>query len=293
MLSIMSQCALAGVSRSGYYYEPVGSESAENLALMRTIDELYLRRPFYGAPRMTEWLEELGYRANHKRVERLMKVMGLQAVLPGPHTSRPHPEHRVYPYLLRGLEIGSPNQVWCADITYVPLRRGFMYLVAIMDWFSRYVLAWELSNTLEAWFCVEALERALEWNRPGIFNTDQGAQFTSAEFTGCLEQAGIRISMDGQGRAMDNVFIERLWWSVKYEDIYLRDYVDGQQLRDGLKRYFRFYNTERPHQGLGHRTPANAYFEGNGNSKDRMRELVKKNERSGCPMSDDLGPVMA
>lgn len=260
VLSIVSQCALAGLSRSSYYYKPVGRESAENLALMRVIDELYLRRPFYGSPRMTEWLWELGHGVNHKRVERLMRLMGLQAVLPGPHTSRPHPEHRVYPYLLQGLEIGSPNKVWCADITYIPLQRGFMYLVAIMDWFSRYVLAWELSNTLEAWFCIEALEGALRLSRPGIFNTDQGAQFTSAEFTECLERAGVRISMDGRGRAMDNVFIERLWWSVKYEDIYLRDYADGQQLRDGLRRYFRFYNTERPHQGLEHRTPEKVHF---------------------------------
>ena len=259
-LSIVRQCFLAGLSRSSYYYEPMGRESAENLRLMRKIDELYLERPFYGSPRMTGWLEELGYRVNHKRVARLMQVMGLQAVLPGPHTSVRHPDHRVYPYLLRDLQIHRPNEVWCSDITYVPLQGGFLYLVAIMDWYSRYVLSWELSSTMETWFCVSALERALEMGRPEIFNTDQGSQFTSEEFTGCLKGAGIRISMDGRGRALDNVFIERLWRSVKYEDLYLRDYPDGKAVREGLGRYFRFYNTERLHQGLEDRTPEEVHF---------------------------------
>lgn len=259
-LSIVRQCALAGLSRSSYYYEPLGSESERNLELMRVIDRLYLKRPFYGAPRMTDWLGELGYRVNHKRVERLMGVMGLQATLPGPHTSRRHPEHRIYPYLLRDLTVERPNQVWCSDITYVGMRRGFLYLVAVLDWFSRYVLAWELSNTLEAAFCVEALERALVQGRPDIFNTDQGAQFTAEQFTGCLERVGVQISMDGRGRALDNVMVERLWRTVKYEDIYLRDYADGTEVRGGLGRYFRFYNTQRPHQGLGKRTPAEVYF---------------------------------
>ena len=259
-LSIVRQCSLVGLSRSSYYYEPVGRESVENLLLMRMIDELYLARPFYGSPRMTGWLGELGHRVNHKRVARLMRVMGLQAVLPGPHTSVKHPDHRVYPYLLRDMTINSPNEVWCADLTYVPLRGGFLYLVAVMDWYSRYVLAWELSSTMETWFCVVALERALGLGRPGIFNTDQGSQFTSEEFTGCLAAAGIRISMDGRGRALDNVFIERLWRSVKYEDIYLRDYPDGRAVRKGLGRYFRFYNTERLHQGLQDKTPEEVHF---------------------------------
>lgn len=235
-------------------------ESEENLHLMRIIDELYLKRPFYGVPRMTHWLREWGYVVNHKRVERLMRVMGLQAVVPGPHTSRPHPQHRVYPYLLRGLKILAPDEVWCADITYLPMRRGYLYLVAVMDWFSRYVLSWELSNSLEAAFCLEALDRALMGARPDIFNTDQGSQFTSEEFTGRLQSAGIRISMDGRGHVADNVFIERLWRSVKYEEVYLQDYADGIEAREGLERYFRFYNTERPHQSLRDRTPAEWYF---------------------------------
>lgn len=259
-LSIVRQCGLAGVSRSSYYYEPLGTETAENLDLMRVIDQLYLDRPFYGAPRMTDWLQELGYPVNHKRVERLMRVMGVQAILPGPHTNRPHPTHRVYPYLLRDLAVERPNQVWCADITYVPMPRGFLYLVAVLDWFSRYVLAWELSNTLEAAFCIEAVERALRRARPEIFNTDQGAQFTAAEFTGRLERAGVKVSMDGRGRALDNVMVERLWRTVKYEDLYVRDYADGIAVRQGLARYFRFYNTDRPHQGLGKRTPAAVHF---------------------------------
>jgi putative transposase len=258
-LSIVQQCALVGLARSTYYYEPA-PERAENLALMRLIDTLYLQRPFYGVPRMTDWLQTLGHAVNHKRVERLMRVMGLQAVLPGPHTSRPHPDHRRYPYLLRTLEVVRANQVWCADITYVPMRRGFLYLVAIMDWFSRYVLAWALSNTLDALFCVEALDQALGNGRPEIFNTDQGAQFTGAEFTGRLERVGIRISMDGRGRALDNVFVERLWRSVKYEEVYLRDYADGTEAWRGLHRYFVFYNTERRHQSLGRRTPADVHF---------------------------------
>ena len=227
---------------------------------MRVIDELYLKRPFYGSPRMTLWLMELGYLVNHKRVERLMRVMGLQAIVPGPYTSRPHPEHVVYPYLLRGLKIAAPNEVWCADITYVPMRRGYLYLVALMDWFSRYVLAWELSNSLEAAFCLETLNRALESAQPDIFNSDQGTQFTSQEFTGRLLNAGVRISMDGRGRVVDNIFIERLWRSVKYEEIYVCDYEDGIVARRRLSQYFRFYNTERPHQSLGNRTPANLYF---------------------------------
>ena len=253
------QCELIELARSSYYYTPMATESPENLRLMRKIDELYLQRPFFGYPRMTGWLRDLGWNVNPKRVARLMRLMGLQAVMPGPHTSRRHPEHRVYPYLLRGLTITAPDQVWCADITYVPMKQGFLYLVAIMDWFSRYVLAWELSNSLETTFWLEALERALERGPPGIFNTDQGSQFTSEDFTGRLERSGVRISMDGRGRATDNIFIERLWRSVKYEEIYLRDYADGTETRRGLNRYFRFYNTQRRHQGLGNRTPAHVH----------------------------------
>lgn len=227
--------------------------------IMRCIDAQYLKTPFYGVPRMTLELNKLGYRVNHKRVARLMRVMGLQATLPGPHTSTPHPEHVIYPYLLRGLQIVAPRQVWCADITYIPLLRGFLYLVAIMDWFSRFVIAWELSNTLESGFCVAVLKRALKTATPAIFNTDQGRQFTSQEHTAELIRAGVRISMDGRGRALDNVFIERLWRTVKYEDIYLREYADGHALHAGLTRYFRFYNHERPHSALQNGTPAQCH----------------------------------
>lgn len=236
------------------------TESVENLRLMRQIDALYLKRPFFGSPRMTLWLRDQGWAVNEKRVARLMQVMGLQAIVPGPHTSRPHPEHRIYPYLLRGLEIRAPNLVWCTDITYIPMRRGYLYLMAVMDWFSRYVLEWELSNSLETGFCLAAVNRALETGVPAIFNSDQGAQFTSAAFTGCLKSAGVAISMDGRGRALDNVFVERLWRSLKYEEVYIRDYADGRMAQAGLSAYLRFYNHKRRHQALGWRTPAEAFF---------------------------------
>jgi putative transposase len=250
---------MIGIPRSSYYYEPIRTESEENLRLMRQIDELYLKRPFYGSPRMTLWLRKLGWHVNAKRVARLMRLMGLQAVLPGPHTSRRHPEHRIYPYLLRDLTIQAPDEAWCADITYLPMRRGFMYLVAVMDWFSRYVLAWEVSNSLEVEFCLEALDRSMRDGVPGIFNTDQGSQFTGEEFTGRLQSRGVRISMDSRGRVSDNIFIERLWRSVKYEEVYLNDYLDGVHARGSLGQYFRFYNTERPHQSLENRTPEEVY----------------------------------
>jgi putative transposase len=258
-LSIQTQCLLIDLCRSSYYYRPALQEGAENQELMRLVDRLYLKRPYYGSPRMTHWLRRLGHQVNHKRVERLMWLMALQAVVPGPHTSRPHPQHPIYPYLLRGVQINAPDEVWCADITYIPMRRGYQYLVAIMDWFSRYVLAWELSNSLESCFCVEALERALGISVPGIFNTDQGAQFTSREFIERLVTACVRISMDGRGRVMDNIFVERLWRSVKYEEVYLQDYRDGKEAREGLKQYFSFYNIQRPHQGLANLTPAEVY----------------------------------
>lgn len=230
-LSLVQRCALVGLARSTHYYEPA-PERDENLLLMRVIDELFLKRPFYGVPRMTDWLRTLGHRVNHKRVARLMRRMNLQAVVPGPHTSQQH--------LLRDLVVDRPNYVWCADITYVPMRRGFLYLVAVLDWYSRYVLAWALSNTLEARFCLEAVDQALASGQPQIFNTDQGAQFTGAAFTARLTEAKIRISMDGRGRALDNVFVERLWRSVKYEEIYLQDYTDGAAAWQGVSQYFAF-----------------------------------------------------
>jgi len=252
--SIRRQCRLAGVSRSNFYYTPV-PESEENLQLMRLMDEQYMRHPEYGSPRMADWLFDEGYVINHKRVERLMHIMGIQAITPGPHTSKPSPEHKIYPYLLRGVEILRPNHVWSADITYVPMLKGYMYLVAIIDWYSRYVLAWELSNSLESSFCVSALEKALQYTSPEIFNTDQGSQFTSTDFTGTLLSKKITISMDGRGRALDNVFIERLWWTVKYEDIYPKDYTSGKALYEGLSKYFCYYNEERKHSSLDKRTP--------------------------------------
>jgi putative transposase len=257
-ISVRRQCALIGLPRATYYYEPA-SESAFNLRLMRLIDEQYMKTPFYGWPRMTAHLRRQGYAVNHKRVQRLMQVMGLQAIYPKPKTSVAGYGHKVYPYLLHGLQITRPNQVWSADITYVPLMHGFMYLVAIIDWFSRYVLAWQLSNTLESRFCLDALRQALLAGHPEIFNTDQGVQFTALEFIGCLEVAGIHISMDGRGRAVDNIFIERLWRSVKYEDIYLKDYASVPELDAGLNAYFRFYNFDRPHQSLDYRTPAEVH----------------------------------
>ena len=226
----------------------------ENLALMRRIDEAYMQTPFYGARKLACVLG-----VNRKRVQRLMRVMGLEAIYPRRRTTRPAAGHKIYPYLLRNVEVTRPDQVWSTDITYVPLRHGFLYLVAIMDWFSRYVLSWRLSNTLEGSFCLEALEEALSGGRPEIFNSDQGSQFTAAAFTSRLEACGVAISMDGRGRALDNVFVERLWRSVKYEEVYLRDYADGWEAEDSLARYFRFYCDRRVHQSLGYRTPAEVY----------------------------------
>jgi putative transposase len=257
---LTQQCLLAGLPRSRLYRPVKRQESAFNCNLMNVIDRLFLKRPYYGVPRMTDWLNVLGWPVNEKRVARLMRQMGLHSVLPGPHTSRRHPKHPVYPYLLRGLAVTAPNEVWCADITYIPLHRGHLYLVAVMDWFSRYVLAWELSNSMETDFCLRALNRALMRGKPGISNTDQGAQFTSETYTGRLKEAGVRISMDGRGRALDNVFIERLWRSVKYEEVYLADYSDGLEAQRGLDRYFRFYNTERRHQSLQKKTPREVHF---------------------------------
>ena len=259
-LSIRRQCELLGVSRSSYYYQPC-PESVQNLHLMRRLDELHLQHPVYGRPRLTALLQREGCRVNEKRVGRLMKVMDLEAIYCKPGTSQVQPGHEIYPYLLRKKAITGPDQVWCADITYLPMRHGFMYLMAVMDWWSRFVLAWELSNTLEAAFCVQAWQRALvRGNHPPLIaNTDQGAQFTSLDYVGAVEEAGVQVSMDGRGRWMDNRFIERLWRSLKYEDIYLRGYEHGLELRRGVGNWFGDYNECRPHQALGYATPAEVY----------------------------------
>ncbi len=257
-MPLARQCALVGLARSTHYYQ-AASESAENEELLRRLDEQYTRTPFYGVRRMTVWLQQQGYTVNHKRVARLLRQLGLAAVYPAPRTSQPHPQQQVYPYLLRGVAIERVNQVWSTDITYIRLRMGFVYLVAIMDWYSRYVLAWELSNTLENNFCVSALERALRRAVPDIFNSDQGSQFTSREFTGLLLSRQIRISMDGKGRAFDNIFVERLWRTVKYEEVYLHDYQGVVEAEQRLGAYWEFYNHERPHQALSYRTPAAVY----------------------------------
>lgn len=258
-LSLRRQCTLLGLARSMLYYEPKGPDP-EDLALMRLLDEQYLKTPFYGSRRMRQHLQGLGHRVNRKRVQRLMRQMGLEAIYPKPRTSLGAPEHKIYPYLLRDLAVIRANQVWCADITYIPMPRGFLYLVAVLDWYSRYVVSWRLSNTMETGFCVEALEAALRHAVPEIFNTDQGAQFTAVAFVDTLLEAGVRVSMDGRGRALDNAFIERLWRSVKYEDLYLRDYTTVPEVEQGLQRYFEFYNTERCHQALDYRTPAELHF---------------------------------
>lgn len=260
-LSITRQCALLAVPRSSWYYQPRG-ESTENLQLMRLLDEQYTRTPFYGIRRMTAWLHQQGYRVNAKRVGRLLRLMGVEAIYPKPRLSQPGVTAQRYPYLLRDLTIVGADHVWSTDITFIRMQRGFLYLVAILDWYSRYVLAWELSNTLDGRFCLQALERALECATPQIFNTDQGAQFTSQAFTSRIEQAGARVSWDGRGRALDNIFVERLWRSVKYEEVYLHSYESVGEAATQLRHYFRFYNEERPHQSLQYRTPAQVYQAG-------------------------------
>jgi len=250
---------LLGLPRSSWYYPPAPVDAA-TLTLLRLLDEQYTRTPFYGVRRMTAWLrEDQGFAVGPKRVRSLLRQLGLMALYPKPGTSVPHPDHRVYPYLLRGVPIVRPDQVWSTDITYIRLRGGFVYLTAVLDWWSRYVLAWELSNTLDGAFCLAALERALARGTPEVFNTDQGAQFTSLAFTDRLGQAGVQISMDGRGRALDNVFVERLWRTVKYEDVYLKEYASLGDLVTGLRGYFRFYNEERLHQALDYRPPAAVY----------------------------------
>lgn len=257
-MSVARQCELLGLARSSFYYQGA-SEGAENLALLRLLDEQYLKTPFYGSLRMTAWLRRQGWPVNHKRVARLMRLLGIEGLRPKRALSRPRRGACVYPYLLRGVAVTRPDQVWCADITYVRLAAGWLYLVAILDWFSRYVLAWALSNTLDGVFCEEALEQALCGRQPEIFNSDQGAQFTAEAFTQRLAGRGIRISMDGRGRVYDNIFIERLWRTVKYEEVYLKDYGTAGEAQAGLKGYFGFYNGERLHQALSYRTPAEVY----------------------------------
>ncbi len=263
MLSIRRQCELLGLHRSKLYYEPE-PENEGNLALMRVLDEQYTQTPFYGVERMTAWLRREGYRVNPKRVRRLLRKIGLWAIYPAPATSKPAPDHHIYPYLLRGVPIHSVNQVWSTDITYVRMNRGFCYLVAVIDWFSRYVLSWSVAGSLEASFCIEALDRALAAGNncgiPEVFNSDQGGQFTSLEFTARLLAKDIKISMDGRGRALDNIFVERLWRSVKQEEVYIREYGSMRDAESGLGRYFDFYNHRRLHQSLAYRTPATVYW---------------------------------
>jgi putative transposase len=260
-LSIRRQCVLLGIARSGVHRSP--PPAADDLALMRRLDELFTTWPFLGSRRMTAMLRAEGRTINRKRVQRLMRTMGIAALGPKPRTTRPAPGHKIYPYLLREMTVDRPNQVWCADLTYIPIGRGFLYLVAVMDWASRAVLAWRLSNTMDVAFCVAALEEALaRFGKPEIFNTDQGSQFTSVAFTGTLAAAGIRISMAGRGRWMDNVFIERLWRSLKHEEVYLRAYADGREARAGIGAWVAFYNGGRPHQALGNRTPIAVWRDG-------------------------------
>ncbi len=288
-IPVVRQCELASVTRSTVYAQrrPVEMDETDRL-LCRLIDEEYTRRPFYGSRRMVVFLKRGGHEVNRKRVQRLMRRMGLAGMAPGPHTSRPHPENKVYPYLLRGVAVTRPNQVWSTDITYIRLERGFVYLVAIIDWYSRKVLNWRLSNTMDADFCVDCLEEALRCHgKPEIFNSDQGSQFTSAVFTGVLEREKIRISMDGRGRALDNIFVERLWRSLKYEEIYLKGYADMAELTLGLIEYFAFYNGERPHQSLANLTPDQVYKSGQGGGALIVDKFIKEgagseaNEKSG------------
>lgn len=258
-LSLRKQCALLGINRSGYYYEPKPIDE-ETLLLMRLVDEIYTEHPYFGSRQMVNYLRLKGLNLGRSKIRTIYEKLGLQAVCPGPHTSKPHPEHKIYPYLLRDVEITRCNQVWSTDITYIRMKQGFVYLVAIIDWFSRYVLDWELGVTLEADFCVETLLRTLAQGKCDIFNTDQGSQFTCENFIKLLLDHSIKISMDGKGRALDNIFVERLWRSVKYECIYLREWETVREVRTGLATYFDFYNHERPHQGINGKTPASVYL---------------------------------
>ena len=279
-MSVREQCRLLAVPRSTLYYEPCGPK-ASDLAVMRWLDEQYTATPFYGVERMTACLRRQGLQIGQNRVRRLLRLMGLEALYPKPRLSVPGgPEHRRYPYLLRGLRIERPNQVWSADITYIRLSQGFVYLVALLDWFSRYVLSWSLSTTLDAWFCVQALREALRTARPEICNTDQGSQFTSGGWIEELTQVGVAISMDGRGRAFDNIFTERLWRSVKYEEVYPKSYENVEDARRNLGGYFRLYNRERPHQALGYLTPAEVHFGGHGPRCNNVTGVNKKEKEA-------------
>jgi len=297
-LSIRRQCHLLGIARSGVYRPPRAAND-NDLGLMRRLDELFTQWPFLGSRRLATMLRDDGHAINRKRVQRLMRQMGIAALGPKPRTSKPAPGHKVYPYLLRGLVIDRPNQVWAADITYIPIGRGHLYVVAIMDWASRAVLSWRLSNTMDSSFCVEALEEALaRFGTPEIFNTDQGSQFTAAAFTDVLLRAGVRISMDGRGRWMDNVFIERLWRSLKYEDIYLKHYADGREAKAGIAEWIAFYNTRRPHQALEDRTPMAVWREGvtgclDGRAVDMTLRLDNADALPTCPQPQQPQTMIA
>lgn len=278
-MPMAQQCALTGVSRS-LIYATIRSSAVDKveLELLSLIDKEYTRHPFYGSRRMVHYLRGLNHIVNRKRAQRLMRILGLAGMAPGPNTSRPHPEHNVYPYLLRGIDVTKPNQVWSTDITYISLAKGFVYLIAIIDWYSRKVLSWRISNTMDTVFCVDCLEEALrQYGKPEIFNTDQGSQFTSKVFTSVLLRENIRISMDGRGRALDNIFVERLWRNLKYEDIYLNGYSDMRELLAGLKIYFVFYNEERKHQSLGYKTPDVVYQSAEGGGAKIIDKFCKKN----------------
>lgn len=288
------QCQLAGVNRGFVYAKQrerlslSTTTTTEELLLLSLIDTEYTRHPFYGSRKMREYLRGLGHRINRKRVQRLMRKLGLAGMAPGPNTSRPSPQHAVYPYLLRGVAVVRPNQVWSADITYIRLRQGFVYLVAVVDWYSRKVLSWRLSNTMETTFCVDCLEQALQdYGQPEIFNTDQGSQFTSEAFTGRLKSKGIAISMDGRGRALDNIFVERLWRSVKHEDIYLKGYATLPELFIGLTEYFVFYNTERPHQSLQYKTPDVVYQTASGGGASIVDKYQKSNKTTQATIGNE------
>jgi len=269
-ISINRQCKLLGISKSSYYYKPA-AESALNLQLMKLLDEQYMKTPFYGIRKMTAFLNRQGYQINHKRINRLMKLMGIEAIYPKKHLSLINNENKKYPYLLRDLIIDRSNQVWAMDITYIRLLKGFLYLTVIMDWYSRFIISWKLSNTLDVYFCIEALEEALTKATPIIFNTDQGSQFTSSKFINILERSDIKISMDGRGRVFDNIFIERLWRTVKYEEVYIHNYETVKDAYQSLNKYFAFYNTERIHEGLNYATPEEIYL-------NDMKNNINKNE---------------
>jgi len=289
-LSVSTQCELAGVTRSGYYGQSKSlMPNTEDLELMKLIDEEYTRHPFYGSRRMKQVLLTQGRKVNRKRVQRLMRNLGLAGMAPGPNTSKPHPQHKIYPYLLRGLAITRPNHVWSTDVTYCRLPGGFMYLTAVIDWYSRKVLAWRLSNSLDSSFCVDCLEEAIrKYGTPEIFNTDQGVQYTSDAFTSVLKSHEIRISMDGRGRALDNVFVERLWRNVKQEDLYLKGYETAVEMMRGFAEYFRFYNIERPHQSLGYKTPDEVYESAIGGGARIVDKFSQKSVSEGS--SEATGP---